>query len=295
MGEDLRDAVLADGPVAGAEAVLLGCGEDVGEVVGEAEGDAGLGGGFAGEAGVFCAEVDGCAGELGRVEEGVAVGLVKGRAEEGGVDGFEEDGRVDALGLGEDEGLREGLDHRGDHEVAAEFEGVGLVGFGADDGDAAGEGFEEGAGEVDGGGGAGCGDPELGGCGDVGAAEDRGGDVELAAVLVGLGDALGEGDADGGECDVDGTGGEGGEEAVGGEEDGFVGFVVHEHGEDGGLIDCCGGGGGGDGGERGEFGCEGVGAAGGAVPKGDGVAGGEEVAGDGCAHFAEAEEGDVHV
>jgi hypothetical protein len=25
------------------------------------------------------------------------------------------------------------------------------------------------------------------------------------------------------------------------------------------------------------------------------VSGGEEVAGDGCAHFAEAEEGDVHV
>ena len=67
---------------------------------------------------------------LGRVQHDVAVGGVKRRLEERAVDGFEKDGRLDALRFGKDECFAERLDHGADEEVAAELDGVGLARLG---------------------------------------------------------------------------------------------------------------------------------------------------------------------
>jgi hypothetical protein len=71
---------------------------------------------------------------LRRVEDGLAVVLVKLRLEERAVDSLMEESWRDALGLSVDEGLGERLNHGGDHEIAAKLERVGLPRLGRDDG-----------------------------------------------------------------------------------------------------------------------------------------------------------------
>jgi len=136
----------------------------------------------------------------------------------------------DSLPFSVDEGFAEGVDHGADEEVAAELEGVGLAGLGADDGDAAAEWLEERAGEGDGGLGAGDDDPEAALFRDAGAAEDGGGEELLGAAGVLGREALTEGDADGGVGDVERAGAHGAEHAIGAEQDLLVGGIVKEHG-----------------------------------------------------------------
>ena len=116
------------------------------EVVGEPHANTSLGGGFAREAGVLDAEGDGGAGMRRRVEDGLAVVLVKLRLEQRAVDGLMKERGIDALRFGVDESLGEGLVHRGDHEVAAQLERVRLPRLAGDDGEAAADGFQQPAG-----------------------------------------------------------------------------------------------------------------------------------------------------
>ena len=112
-----------------ARPACLACSKDFGEIVGEAEAGVAAGGGFAQQAHVLGAQIDAGAGVLGRMEHHVAVGRVERRLEERAVDGFEKDGRLDALRFGKDERFAERLNHGADEEIAAELDGVGLARF----------------------------------------------------------------------------------------------------------------------------------------------------------------------
>ena len=98
------------------------------------------------------------------------------------------------------------VNHGADEKVAAQLDGVGLAGFGADHGDAAREGLEQGARFGDGLVGAGRNDPEAAFFGDVGPAKDGSGHEIAAAAGVLGGEALRERDADGAAGDVQSAG-----------------------------------------------------------------------------------------
>src|SRR5262249_55761719 len=130
----LGDAVLSYGPVLVGESRFLRSLQHIGKIVGESQANAGIGSSFAREPRVLDAKRDRRAGMLRPVENGLAVVLVKLRLKECAVDGLMKKGRRDALRFGIDEGLGERLDHRCDHEVAAELERVRLPRLARDNG-----------------------------------------------------------------------------------------------------------------------------------------------------------------
>ena len=96
----------------------------------------------------------------------------------------------------------ERLNHGADEEVAAEFDGVRLARFRADDRDAARERLQHGPGCGNGSFVAGHHDPELAGLGHIGPAEDGCGDEPVSAPRVLGREPLAECDADGAAGDV---------------------------------------------------------------------------------------------
>src|ERR1035437_8033979 len=166
------------------------------------------------------------------MEHDVGVGRIKRRLEERTVDGLKEDNRRDALRFGIDKGLAQRMNHGADEEVAAELDGVRLTRLRAYDGEAATERRKQWTSLIDSRFRSGGDDPQSAFFGDVGTAEDRRGDKGLAAARVLGGEALGEHNADGAQRNVQRAGTKRIEYAFRAEENGFVGRVVEEHGED---------------------------------------------------------------
>ncbi len=135
--------------------------------------------------------------------------------------------------------------------------------------------------------------PELPGFGDIGSAEDGGGnevDVHDGHVLGRQ--LLTERNADGAACDVERARFERVHEAVGAEEDLFVGRIIEEHRNDsvGAKLSFCGS-------ARGDcaFAEQRFRAPLSAVPHPELVAGGEEAQRHGCSHLSGSQKSDLHL